>query len=82
MWLDKRPQGWLDGICWAVLDLSEPCRQANATMLPVASQVADPFHIVKLASRRLGGIRRPVQHETLCHRSRKRNPLAPRTEAC
>lgn len=44
-WLTERPQGWLDEICWAVLDLSGPWRLAFDTMLPDAGQVADPFHL-------------------------------------
>ncbi len=42
-WLAEHPRDWLDAICWAVLDLSGPWRLAFDTMLPDASQVADPF---------------------------------------
>ncbi len=37
----------------ATLDLSGPWRLAFTTMLPDATQVADPFHLVKLANQRL-----------------------------
>jgi transposase len=40
-----------------------------------ASQVADPFHLVKLANQRLDEVRRRVQNETLGHRGRKHDPL-------
>lgn len=74
-WLAGRPQEWLDEIRWAVLDLSGPWRLAFDTMLPDAAQVADPFHLVKLANERLDEVRRRVQNETLGHRGRKDDPL-------
>lgn len=49
-WLADRPDAWLDAISWAVLDLSGPWRLPFDTMLPDAAQVADPFHLVKLAN--------------------------------
>ncbi|HEY3144549.1 MAG TPA: transposase [Acidimicrobiales bacterium] len=45
------------------------------TMLPRAIQVADPFHLVKLANQALDECRRRVQNETLGHRGRKDDPL-------
>jgi transposase len=74
-WLANQPDGWLDAIAWAVLDLSGPWRKAFDTMLPDAGQVADPFHLVKLANQRLDEVRRRVQNETLGHRGRKDDPL-------
>ena len=44
-------------------------------MLPDATQVADPFHLVKLANTRLDEVRRRVQNETLGHRGHKDDPL-------
>ncbi len=61
-----RDQGWLDAIRYAVLDLSGPWRLAFDTLLPDAVQVADPFHLVKLANQRLDEVRRWVQNETEC----------------
>jgi transposase len=69
------PEEWRDAIRWAVLDLSGPWRLAFDTMLPDASQVADPFHLVKLANQRLDEVRRRVQQETLGHRGHKDDPL-------
>lgn len=74
-WLDGMPDAWRDAICWAVLDMSGPWRLAFDTMLPEADQVADPFHLVKLANQRLDEVRRRVQNETLGHRGHKDDPL-------
>jgi transposase len=74
-WLGERPDDWLAGIVWATLDLSGPWRAAFDTMLPDATQVADPFHLVKLANSKLDEVRRRVQNETLGHRGRKDDPL-------
>jgi len=74
-WLDKRPADWLAGIQWATLDLSGPYRSVFDTMLPHATQIADPFHVVKLAGTVLDEVRRRVQNETCGHRGRKDDPL-------
>ena len=74
-WLAEQPEQWRDAILWAVLDLSGPWRLAFDTMLPDAAQVADPFHLVKLANQRLDEVRRRVQNDTLGHRGRKDDPL-------
>jgi transposase len=74
-WLAERDQAWLDAIRWATLDLSGPWRLAFTTMLPAAVQVADPFHLVKLANTKLNECRRRVQHDTLGHRGHKADPL-------
>ena len=66
---------WLDRILWAVLDLSGPYRTAYDRVLPNASQVADPFHVIRLANQRLDEVRRRVQNETLGYRGRKHDPL-------
>ncbi|NCG25823.1 MAG: hypothetical protein GWP47_17030 [Actinobacteria bacterium] len=73
-WFAERDRAWLDAICWATLDLSGPWRLAFTTMLPSATQVADPFHLVKLANQRLDDVRRRVQNETLGHSGRLRHP--------
>jgi transposase len=44
-------------------------------MLPDAVQVADPFHVIRLANTALDECRRRVQNETLGHRGRKDDPL-------
>ena len=74
-WLAGRGQDWLDGIDFATLDLSGPYRVVFDTMVPGAVQVADPFHLVKLANTALDECRRRVQDDTLGHRGRKHDPL-------
>jgi transposase len=74
-WLADRPDGWRDRIRWATLDLSGPYRSVFDTMLPDAVQVADAFHVVKLANTALDEVRRRVQNEALGHRGRKDDPL-------
>ena len=74
-WLAARDQAWLDRIEWATLDLSGPYRAVFDTMLPDAVQVADPFHVCKLANTKLDECRRRVQNETMGHRGRKHDPL-------
>ena len=74
-WLAARSDEWRANIVWATLDLSGPYRAVFDTMLPDATQVADPFHVVKLANQKLDECRRRVQNETLGHRGRKTDPL-------
>ncbi len=74
-WLEQRPDEWLAAIRWATLDLSGPYRHVFNTVLAHATQVADPFHVHKLANTRLDECRRRVQNDTLGHRGRKNDPL-------
>lgn len=74
-WIDAQPQAWRDAISWGVLDLSGPYRKTFNDSLPAATQVADPFHVIKLANQRLDEARRRTQNETLGHRGHKNDPL-------
>lgn len=74
-WLNQRPAEWRQAIRWATLDLSGPYRKTFSDTLPHATQVADPFHVVKVANSKLDECRRRVQNETLGHRGRKDDPL-------
>ena len=74
-WFAARPEPWRAGIDWATLDLSASYRTVFDTMLPDAVQVADPFHVVRLANDALDECRRRVQNETLDHRGRRPDPL-------
>ena len=58
-----------------MLDLSGPYRAAFNAALPDAKQVADPFHVVRLANDALDEVRRRVQNQTLGHRGHKHDPL-------
>ena len=74
-WLAQRPSAWRAQVTHATLDMSGPYRKVFDTMLPDAVQVADPFHLVKLAGEKLDLVRRRVQQETLGHRGHKHDPL-------
>lgn len=74
-WLEQRSDAWRANIKWATLDLSGPYRKTFTDTLPDAVQVADPFHVIKLANSKLDECRRRVQNETLGHRGRKDDPL-------
>ncbi len=74
-WLAARGEEWRARVAWAALDLSGPYRSVFDTMLPDATQIADPFHLVKLANSKLDECRRRVQNETMGHRGRKTDPL-------
>jgi transposase len=74
-WLAERGQPWRDGVRYATLDLSGPYRKVFTLMVPGATQVADPFHVHKLANTKLDECRRRVQNETLGHRGHKHDPL-------
>lgn len=74
-WLAARPEGWGAEIGWVALDLSGSYRSVAATMLPHATQVAEPFHVVRAANERLDEVGRRVQNETHGHRGRKADPL-------
>ena len=56
-WFRSQPAEWLEGIRWAVLDMSGSYRTAYDRVLPNALQVADPFHVVRLANQRLDEVR-------------------------
>ncbi len=71
-WFRSQPAEWRDGIRWAVLDI---VRSVSDRVLPNAAQVADPFHVIRLANQRLDEVRRRTQNETLGHRGRKGDPL-------
>jgi transposase len=66
---------WRDEIEWATVDLSASYRVVFDTMLPNATQVADPFHVVQLANTAVDECRRQVHNETLGHRGRRNDPL-------
>jgi transposase len=74
-WFASQPVDWMARIRWVTLDLSGPYRSVFDTMLPDAVQIADPFHVVKLANFVLDEVRRRVQNDTLGHRGRKTDPL-------
>ena len=74
-WLLAQPEAWRDGIAWGVLDLSAAYRRSFEVALPEASQVADPFHVIRLANNSVDEARRRTQNDTLGRRGRKDDPL-------
>ncbi len=60
-WLEAQGPTWRGGVRWATLDLSGPYKAVLDLMLPDATQIADPFHLVKLANSKLDETRRRVQ---------------------
>src|SRR3984957_10338304 len=74
-WLEAKGKDWRDDVRWATLDLSGPYRAVFDEKLPGATQVADPFHVVKLGNTKLDECRRRVQNETMGHRGHKSDPL-------
>jgi transposase len=60
---------------YATLDLAGPYRSVFNHTVPQAVQVADPFHVIKLANLKLDECRRRVQNELVGHRGRKDDPL-------
>lgn len=74
-WLRSQGEDWLAHVRYATLDLSGPYRSVFNQTVPDATQVADPFHVVKLANLKLDECRRRVQNELEGHRGRKHDPL-------
>ena len=74
-WIQGRTSLWRRRVRWAVMDLSGPYRKAFTDALPKAIQVADPFHVVKLANSAVDDVRRRVQNETTGGRGTKHDPL-------
>ena len=63
-WFRSQPPEWCEAIRWTVLDMSGPYQVAYDRVLPHTHQVADPFHVVRLANRCVDLVRRRVQNET------------------
>jgi transposase len=74
-WLQHQGTKWLGAVRVATLDLAGSYRAVFDEVVPGATQVADPFHVVKFANEKLDECRRRVQDELLGHRGRKDDPL-------
>jgi transposase len=73
--LDQQPAQWKAGISVGTLDMSDAYAAVYSVVLPRATQVVDPFHVVKLANLALDTVRRRVQVQQLGHRGRRDDPL-------
>ena len=74
-WLGECAEQWKARVATASLDLFRGYATALGTQLPDAVRVLDPFHVVKLGLTAVDEVRRRVQHDTLGHRGRARDPL-------
>ena len=74
-WLRAQPEFWRAAITHGTLDLSSAYKSVFTSELPHVTLVADPFHVVKLATSKLDEVRRRVQTETMGHRGHKGDPL-------
>jgi transposase len=61
-WLEAKGEEWRGTVQVGTLDMSGPYRAVFNEKLPHVTQVADPFHLVK------------VRHEAPCIRRRVRDP--------
>ena len=52
-WILNQPEEWRENIRWATLDLSGSYKAAFDTALLNAAQIADPFHVVRVANQAL-----------------------------
>ena len=64
VWLLAQPEAWRENIDWGVLDLSGAYRRAFESVPPQAGQVADPFHVVRVANHSINEVRRRTQNGT------------------
>ena len=74
-WIQGRTSLWRRRVRWAVMDLSGPYRKAFGDTVPHAVQIADPFHVVRLANSTVDDVRRRVQSDTTGGRGTKHDPL-------
>ena len=74
-WLQAREASWKEQIRYGTLDLCGTFKAVFDKELPHITQVADPFHVIKLANSKLDECRRRVQNATVGHRGRKSDPL-------
>jgi transposase len=73
--LDQQSEAWKARITYGALDMSATYAAVYSVILPKASQVVDPFHVISLANRALDSVRRRVQTEQTGHRGRRDDPL-------
>jgi len=59
-WLARQPPAWRDHVQVAAIGMCSICASAVRRMLPAAVLVADLFHVVQLAVKMTGDVRRRV----------------------
>ncbi|MCY4650237.1 MAG: transposase, partial [bacterium] len=77
-WFRNQPTEWCEAIRWAVSGHVRPLPgRLRPGAAPRPFQVADPFHVVRLANRCVDLVRRRVQNETLdAPRTKRRSALS------
>ncbi|GAB2498827.1 Transposase (plasmid) [Corynebacterium atrinae] len=74
-WLQERDPGFREQVQVVTMDGFTGYASAVDQVLPQATKVMDPFHVVHLAADKLTGCRQRLQRETTGRRGRKDDPL-------
>jgi len=74
-WLDQQPQAWKDKIEIVAMDGFTGFKTASQEELPKATEVMDPFRVVRLVGDAVNEVRRRTQQKTLGRRGHKGDPL-------
>ena len=74
-WLQERDPGFRKQVQVVTMDGFAGYASAVDQVLPDATKVMDPFHVVHLAADKLTGCRQRLQRETTGRRGRKEDPL-------
>ncbi|AJE32397.1 transposase IS204/IS1001/IS1096/IS1165 family protein [Corynebacterium humireducens NBRC 106098 = DSM 45392] len=74
-WLQERDPGFREQVQVVTMDGFTGYASAVDQVLPGATKVMDPFHVVHLAADKLTGCRQRLQRETTGRRGRKDDPL-------
>lgn len=74
-WLQERDPGFREQVQVVTMDGFTGYASAVEQVLPGATKVMDPFHVVHLAADKLTGCRQRLQQETTGRRGRKDDPL-------
>ena len=73
-WLAQAPAAWRDAIQVVAIDMCSIYAAAVRRALPRAQLVVDLFHVVQLAVKMTGDVRRPVVREKYGRRGRSGDP--------
>jgi len=75
-WLAGQDPAWLAAIRWVTVDMSTVYKSAVTTsgLLPGAQLIVDLFHVIQLANKMIGDVRRRVTFERYGRRGRAADP--------
>jgi transposase len=73
-WLEQQPASWRERIRFVAIDMSASYRAAVRTALPNATVVVDHFHVVRLANKTVGEVRRRLTFQHRGRRGRETDP--------